>query len=119
MLDYERIKLEDVGFIRRGHFNLLFSAGCPLGERRLGIDVPLTFEELDVGVPVFCQHRPPGCLGTDTVREIETDLGASAAATPYVQFFGSYPSPLKRLPGPLNLVPAFLTGSPGNAVRHW
>ena len=89
---YERISFGDVGFIRKGQFNLLFSAGCPLGERRLGIDVPLTFEELDIGIPVFFQPRQPGCIGTNTVREIRADLGASVGAAPYVQFVGSSPS---------------------------
>jgi len=46
-LDYfERIRPGDVGYIRRGRFNLLFSAGSPLGERRLGVDVPHTFKQL-------------------------------------------------------------------------
>jgi len=33
---YERVELGNVGYIRRGHFHLLFSAGCPLGTRRPG-----------------------------------------------------------------------------------
>jgi hypothetical protein len=48
----------------------LFSAGSPLGERRLGEDVPTTFEELTVGTLVRDQPRIPGCLRTDTVREV-------------------------------------------------
>jgi hypothetical protein len=46
---YRRVRLGDVGYIRRGRFHLLFSAGIPLGSRVPGTDVPLTFEPLDVG----------------------------------------------------------------------
>jgi hypothetical protein len=58
-----------VGYIRTGCFHLLFSAGCPLGERQLGVDVPLTFEQLDVG-PIFKDRQPrsPGCLPTKNVE---------------------------------------------------
>jgi len=65
---FTRIRLGDVGFIRRGRFHLLFSAGCPLGERRLGVDVPLTFKPLDVGLILPAQSRPPGYLSTNGVR---------------------------------------------------
>jgi len=82
---YKRISLGDVGFIRRGQFHLLFSAACPLGERRLGIDVPSTFEELEAGSPALGQPRLPGCLRTDTVREIGASLGASIATVGYAQ----------------------------------
>jgi hypothetical protein len=84
---YNRISVGDVGFIRCGQFHLLFSAGCPLGERRLGIDVPLTFEELDVGTPEFRQPRLPGCLHTDTVREIRASVDASVSIALCVQLF--------------------------------
>lgn len=95
--NYKRINFGDVGFIRGGQFHLLFSAGRPLGERRPGIDVPLTFEELKVGTPVFRQPRRPGCLRTDTVREIGAGLGASVATTPgYVLFVGSPPRLISR-----------------------
>ena len=72
-----RINVGDVGFIRYGQFNLLFSAGSPLGERRLGEDVPITFEELPVGTLIPRQPRIPGCLHTDTVREVGAGLGAT------------------------------------------
>ena len=65
-----RVNIGDVGFIRNGRFHLLFSAGCPLGERELGVHVPITFEELTIGTPVFGQPRLPGCLRTETVREV-------------------------------------------------
>ena len=47
--DFKRIQLGDMGYVRRGRFHLLFSAVCPLDERQLGVDVPLTFKPLDVG----------------------------------------------------------------------
>lgn len=59
----------DVGFIRGGQFHLLFYAGSPLRERELGVDVPVTFKELDVGIPEPVQPRQP-----------------TVSATPYVQF---------------------------------
>jgi hypothetical protein len=64
---------------------LLFSAGCPLGERELGIDVPLTFRPLAVGPIVNLQPRPPGHLSPKTVREAGGGLGASICAVPYVR----------------------------------
>ncbi|KAF9644731.1 hypothetical protein BDM02DRAFT_3174168 [Thelephora ganbajun] len=72
--DYTRIKIGDVGFIRRGQFHLMFSAGSPLGLRQPGVDVPITFEQLDVGTLVPSEPRPSGCLRTPTVRPIGADL---------------------------------------------
>ena len=57
---YKRVQPGDVGYIRRGRFHLLFSAGCPLGSRRLGVEVPDTFEPLDVGRLIYGQPRLPG-----------------------------------------------------------
>ena len=85
--NYTRVRIGDVGFIRRGQFHLLFSAGSPLGERRLGIDVPDTFEELKVGSPAFSQPRLPTCLRTDTVRELGVGLGAAVSTPVYVPSF--------------------------------
>jgi hypothetical protein len=77
---YGRVKLGDVGYIRRGRFHLLFSAGCQLGSRRRGVDVPQTFEPLDIGDVIFSLPRLPGYLCTSTVREIEA--GRPACTTP-------------------------------------
>ena len=44
-----RVRIGDVGFIRRGQFHLLFSAGLPSDGRKLGVDVPETFEPLNIG----------------------------------------------------------------------
>lgn len=79
-------KVGDVGYIRRGHFHLLFSAGCPLGERQLGVDVPPTFEPLTVGHIVYSQPRLPGSLSVNSIRETGVSLGASACPVPYVCF---------------------------------
>jgi len=85
-LDYfKRIQLGDVGYVRRGCFNRLFSAGCPLGERQLGVDVPPTFQPLSVGPIISTQPRLPGYLSTNTVQETGVGLGASMSAVPYVR----------------------------------
>ena len=76
---YPRINVGDVGFIRRGKFHLLFSAGTPSGDRRLGDDVPTTFEPVGVGVLDLSQPRQPGCLRTSTVRQVGVGLGATAS----------------------------------------
>ena len=84
-LDYfKRVQLGDVGYVRRGCFHLLFSAGCPLGERQLGTDVPPTFQPLTVGPIVKTQPRLSGYLSVNTVREAGAALGASIHAVPYV-----------------------------------
>ena len=59
-----------MNFIRQARFHLLFSADSPLGERQLGVDVPASFEELDIGTPISDQRQPPGCLHTPTVRSL-------------------------------------------------
>ena len=74
---YERVNLGDVGYIRRGRFHLLFSAGCPLGSRKLGVDVPRTFEPLDIGRVIYSQPLGPGCLCTSAVKQKGNDGGVS------------------------------------------
>ena len=82
---FQRIYPGDVGYIRRGCFHLLFSAGLPLGDRRLGVDVPRTFKQLDVG-PVFnTQPRLPGYLSTSSVRGTRARLTPSTSPVPYVR----------------------------------
>ena len=49
---FKRIQPGDVGYIHEGCFHLLFSAGCPPDGVQPGVDVPHTFEQLDVG-PIF------------------------------------------------------------------
>ena len=81
---YERIGIGDVGFIRRGQFHLLFSAGTPLGDRIPGRDVPSTFEQLDIGTPESRPPRQSGCLRTSNVRQVEAELGVTVSAATYV-----------------------------------
>ena len=78
-----------MGYIHRGRFNLLFSAGYPLGERELGVDVPHTFRQLDVGPILDAEPRPPGCLSAGAVREVLTR--ARASMYPYVRSIASVP----------------------------
>ena len=76
--DYARVKIGDVGFVHRGQFYLIFSAGSQLGERRLlGRDVPDTFEPLNVRTPVSGEPRKPDCLRTPTVRPIGIEIAAA------------------------------------------
>jgi len=82
---YKRVRLGDVGYIRRGRFHLLFSAGIPLGSRIRGLNVPLTFEPLNIGPIVSGEVRPPGYLRTDTVQQIGADVGGSVAVALCVQ----------------------------------
>ena len=76
---YRRVQLGDVGYIRQGRFHLLFSAGIPLGSRELGVHVPYTFEQLDVGPIIRGEVRPPGPLSTSTVKQIGANVGGSSA----------------------------------------
>ena len=75
--NYARVSIGDVGFIRRGQFHLLFSAGSPLAERQPREDLPTTFEPLVVGNLTRGQPRMPGCLRTQTVKEVGAGLGAT------------------------------------------
>jgi len=75
----------DVGYIRRGTFHLLFSAGVELGSRVPGTDVPLTFEPLDVGPIIPGETIRPCYLHTDTVRQIGVDVGGSVVIPLYAQ----------------------------------
>ena len=56
-----------------------------MGERERGVDVPATFEPLNVGIPELRQPRQPGCLRTKTVRQVEADVDAPPSATMCVQ----------------------------------
>ena len=75
--DSKRIQPGDVGYIRTGCFHLLFPAGLPLGERRLGSDVPRTFERLGTGKIVQRTPLPAGALCTNGVRATRVPLKCS------------------------------------------
>ena len=96
---FKRIQPGDVGYIHTGGFHLLFSAGLPLEQRKLGVDVPLTFKQLDVGPIINRQPRLPGYLSTNNVRATRAHLTSptspshtSPARTP-PQEFPPPPSP--------------------------
>ena len=90
--DYTRIRIGDVGYIRRGQFNFLFSAAFPEG------DVPSASDPLIIGKTTFRQPRVPGCLRTDTVREIGAGLGATVPTPLYVLSPRLFPTRLKNVP---------------------
>ena len=73
-----------MGFTRWGKFFLLFSAGSPLGDRKLGVDVPATFEPLDVGTLCHGPLRQPGIVCSETVRQEGVGLSVATLATMYV-----------------------------------
>ena len=94
---FKHIQLGDVGYIREGCFHLLFSAGCPLGEREPGVHVPLNFKELKVGQIFNRQPREPGYLATKSVqairaRPIPRASPSSTSAVPCVYSITSVPS---------------------------
>ena len=82
---FKRIQLGDVGYIRRGCFHLLFSACSPLDGIQLGVNVPHTFNQLDVG-PIFnTQPRLPGCLSTNTVLKTRARIRVLMDPVPYAR----------------------------------
>ena len=117
---FKRIQLGDVGYVRRGCFRLLFSAGCPLGERQLGVDVPLTFQPLAVGPIINMQPRLPGYLSTNTVQETGVGLGASMCTVPCVRSVApispSDPNVYNRMLGPGFNISFQLTEKQGAAL---
>ena len=97
----------------------MFSAGSPLGERQRGEDVPATFEPLIVGNLARGQPRLPGCLRTDTVREVGAGLGAALSTTMYVLSLRLPFAYLNVSPRPLEPGASFsfeLTGNRGAAL---
>ena len=62
------VQIGDVAFIHEGHLYLLFSARSPLGGRRLGIDVPNTFKQLDIEEIDECDPLAAGYFCTNGVR---------------------------------------------------
>ena len=94
---FKRIQPGDVGYIHEGCFHLLFSAGCPPDGVQPGVDVPHTFEQLDVG-PIFnTQPRLPGCICTNTVRKNQSRLRVSTDPVPYVRSVAFHPQSLRRM----------------------
>ena len=90
----KRVQIGDVAFIREGCLYLLFSAGCPLGERQLGIDVPPTFKQLDIGEIGECDPLEAGYLCTNGVQETSSSPPLTSASlmppppvSPYARSF--------------------------------
>ena len=84
---YTRISLGDVGFIRRGQFHRLFSAGRRVEDQERGNRVPRAFEILPTE---STSTRQPLSLDihTDTIRETGASVGVSVSpALLCVQFF--------------------------------
>ena len=80
----------------------MFSAGLPLGQRQLGVDVPSTFEQLFVGEVVSHQPRPPGYISTKQVRVGRDRLKSRvpsvlASSNPHVLFDLPIPSSISHL----------------------
>jgi len=113
------IGIGDVGFIRDGRFTLSFSAGSPLGQRKLGDQVPPTFKPFNVETPVSLEPRPPGCLHTTTIRP----LGSSSSTpmfTPYVPSFEPSSTIFRKYhPGSWDMARIFYSSSPAIVVQHW
>jgi len=115
---FDRIRPGDVGYIHRGRFNLLFSAGAPLGERQLGVDIPHTFTRLDVGPILKSEPQSPGWLSAGAVRE--TPGYARGSMYPYVRVVASVPSSTSdvyfRLLEPGSGISFQLTGGQGSVL---
>jgi len=91
-----RIRIGDVGIVHRGKFYLLFSAGRPLGKRQLGVDVPITFEELTVGRTTLSQPRPAGCI--QTFQEFGVGPSVSVSTPPCVLSISQSFAYLRNMP---------------------
>ena len=63
---FGRVNVGDVGYVRRGRFHLLFSAGCKPANMGRGVNA---FEPLTIGSTIYSQPRPPGYLYTGVARE--------------------------------------------------
>ncbi|THH30912.1 hypothetical protein EUX98_g3303 [Antrodiella citrinella] len=76
---YDQVNIGDVGYIRGRQFHRLFSAGCALGDRVLGRDVPEDFRPLDP-LPIVIgrsEPRKPGPLATASVKVSGGEAGVS------------------------------------------
>ena len=82
----------------------MFSAALPLGERKLGEDVPITFKQLDVGTTEEGEPRDPGCVAARTSRQIGSSLDVTAPIMLCVSRLTPFPAVLKRVP-PRSLEP--------------
>ena len=99
-MNYERISIGDVGFIRDGQFLLLFSAGRTREEQPAVTEFPDYFEPMEPGATVASSTEPmlPGNLHTDTVEQFKLDgkIGLPASTNLYV-WSPKPPSPFRPL----------------------
>ena len=107
-----RIQIGDVVFIHEGRLHLLFSAGSPRGDRRLGVDVPDTFKQLNIGEIDECDPLAAGYFCTNSVRV------TSSPFLPCVRFVTSVSARGTSYPNSSTLEPAStisfdLTGEKG------
>jgi len=117
--DNKRIRIGDVGFIRRGQFHLLFHAGSSLEEVQLGDDVPTTFTPLTIGKTAFRDPRPSDCLHVGAVEEYGAGLGVMVPVPLCVLSLRPPSTHLKVChSGRWNLVHISHSSSPGIMVRH-
>ena len=97
------VKIGDVGLICEGRFELLFSAGSPLGERQPGVDIPDGFKELCVGTPVTHTPWRAGCLRSKTILKLgkpsDTEKFTTLCAPPVKQSSHRFKRFPYRLPG--------------------
>lgn len=117
--NYSCISIGDVGFIHDGKFNLVFSAGSPQGQRQPGVDVPVGFQQLQVGDPVI-QEREPGCLHTNAVKYISFFHNPSGFTPLYVSVSRHSKPFSKYQHRPRGMFTFNLTGDRGAALvtRH-
>ena len=80
----KRVQVGDVVFIREGRLYRLFSAGCPRGKRKLGVDVPDTFQQLKMGEIDECDPLPAGHFSTNGVQ------ASSSQPLPYARSVTSF-----------------------------
>ena len=117
---FKCIQLGDVGCIWRGHFHLLLSAGSPLGKGQLGIHVPLTFKQLNIGLIDHTEPQLPSCFSTSTVQETGVGFGVSICPILYVHSVVPTPSTISvvcfRMLEPSIKILFELTGKQGSAL---
>ena len=79
---FERVKVGDVGYVRKGRFHLLFSAGREPGNMGPGANTPRTFEPLTIGKTIYNQSRPPGYLYPGVAEETRPGPAESVDTNP-------------------------------------
>ena len=106
-----------MGYILRGCFHFLFSAGWSPDGKKEGVDVPWDFKQLCIGPTFNTQPRSPGSLTTSAVREIQNRLKPSAKPYVLLHPFPSRTSDVRsRSFEPNSTTQFWLTGGHGAAL---